>query len=146
MAGIFMIKGDIINCSTLKVTDPKRAKRNAKIFFSLDSYVDSKGIHNFKRNLTGKYAKTVISKDNIKDIDAKKAAKSTAGMVGNHFIPGVSYGISFVDGVVENQEGNRLKSGAKQVYKDSFLSYVEYGEEIEIKEGDEFYLIVKAKD
>ena len=48
------------------------------------------------------------------------------------FFTGVSYGISFVDGLVTNPEGNRLKSGAKQVYKDSFLSYVEKGEDIHV--------------
>ena len=75
--------------------------------------------------------------------------KKTAGAVGDYFLQGVSYGISFVDGIVTNNEGNRLKSGVKQVYDDSFLSYIEYGQEIEIKEGDAFYLVVtptKEKD
>ena len=81
--------------------------------------------------------------EEIKKTPPKTIVKKTASTVGNFFVKGFSYGVSFVDGVKENKEDNRLKSGVKQVYDDSFLSLVEYGEEIEIKEGQEFYFVVK---
>ena len=83
--------------------------------------------------------------EEIKKIPPKKIVKKTASTVGSFFVKGFSYGVSFVDGFSENKEDNRLKSGAKQVYDDSFLSYIEYGSEVEIKEGDEFYLVISKK-
>ncbi len=138
-----VIKGDIINCTLEKVTDPTRAKRDAKIFFYLTSYVDKKGTHEINPKLMGKYAKKVLNKEEIKKTPKKDIAKKGVSTVGGFFVKGLSYGVSFVDGVAQNQEGNRLKSGAKQVYDDSFLSLVEYGQEVQIKSGDIFYLIVK---
>ena len=64
---------------------------------------------------------------------------------GDFFVTGVSYGVSFVDGVITNNEENRLKSGVKQVYDDSFISLIELGDEIVIKKGDIFYLILKEE-
>lgn len=141
--GVYMIKGDLLNCTLQKITDPTRAKRDAKIFFNLESYTDNKGTHEITPKMTAKYAKTILSVEEAKKIPPKTVAKKTVSTVGNFFVQGFSYGVSFVDGVKENEENNRLKSGAKQVYKDSFLSYVEFGHEVEIQEGDEFYLIVK---
>lgn len=142
---ISIIKGDIINCTLEKVTDPKRAKQNAKIYLNVDSYEDKLGKHNFLNPLRAKYAKTVINKEEIKKIPPKKIVKKTASTVGDFFLTGFSYGVSFVDGFIQNEEENRIKSGAKQVYDDSFLSLVEKGSEVEIKENDEFYLIIKKK-
>lgn len=147
MNDIPLFKGDILNCTLEKIKDPKRAKMDAKIYLKIDSYEDSKGVHNIDEFLIGKYAKKVLNKEEIKKTPPKKIVKKTAGVVGGYFIKGFSYGVSFVDGAVENKDGNRLKSGAKQVYDDSFLSLVEFGHEVEIKTDDTFYLVVKrAKD
>ena len=140
---MFMIKGDVINCRIIKVTDPKRAKQNAKIYMQVISYKDKKGIHDFQEVYIAKYAKTALTKDEIKNIPPKTIVKKTASTVGNFFVKGFSYAVSFIDGFSENEENNRLKSGAKKVYKDSFLSYIEEGSEVEIKKGDVFYLIIK---
>lgn len=142
--GVFMLKGDKINCSLLKVTDPTRGKRDAKIFFVLNDYEDKSGSHEIKPLVVAKYAKSVLSVEEVKKTPKRKYVKKAIGTVGNFFYKGVSYGVSFVDGVAQNEEGNRLKSGAKQVYEDSFLSLVEEGQQIEIKTGDEFYFIAKA--
>ncbi len=142
--GLFMLENDILNCKVEKVTDPKRAKLNAGIYLRVISYVDKKGTHKFSENLSAKYAKNVVNKEGIKSIPPKKVVKTTAGAVGSFFVKGISYGISFVDGVVTNEQDNRLKSGVKQVYDDSFLSLIEKGEEVEIKTGDVFYLIIKT--
>ncbi len=144
--GLFVLKGDKLNCKLLKVTDPTRAKRDAKIFFQIVSYTDSKGEHELYPEVMAKYAKTVINKEEIKKTPKRKYVTKAAGTVGSFFVKGFSYGVSFVDGVAQNEEGNRLKSGAKRVYDDSFLSLIEEGQEIEIKEGDEFYFIVKTME
>ena len=45
--------------------------------------------------------------------------------------------------MIKNEDGNRIESGVKKVYKDSPLSYVEKGEELNIRPNDKFYLIFK---
>lgn len=142
---IYMVKGDIIYCSLEKLTDPKRGKRDAKIHFNILAYEDIKGKHAITPELVGKYAKRVLNKEEIKKIPPKNVAKKVIGTAGDFVVTGFSKGVSFVDGAIENKEGNRFKSGAKQVYKDSLLSYVEYGEEINIQKDDAFYLVVKEK-
>ena len=66
MDEIPIIKGDIINCTLQKTKDAKRAKIDAKIYFNIESYEDKKGIHKLSQNLTAKYAKTVINKEEVK--------------------------------------------------------------------------------
>ena len=139
----FMIKGDVINCEVKEVTDPTRAKRNARIYFKLLSYEDKIGVHNFNGVYVAKYAKTILSKEEIEKIPPKQAAKKTIRLAGNLVVAGFSTAFSFFDGVHYNKEGNRFKSGVKQAYDDSLFSYIGYGQEVEIKTGDEFYLIVK---
>ncbi len=141
--GIYMLRGDILNCTLNKTTNPTRAKRDAKIYFNVISYSDKKGTHQIEPKMIAKYAEKVLSVEEVKKTPPKKIAKKAVGTVGNLFVTGFSYGVSFVDGIKENKEDNRLKSGVKQVYDDSFLSYAEYGHEVQIKEGQEFYFIVK---
>ena len=140
---IYLFKGDILDCELEKIKDPTRAKRDAKIFFKINTYEDAKGIHDINPPLIAKYAKRVISKEEIKKIPPKNIIKRVGGAVGDCFATGVSYGISFIDGVVTNNEENRLKSGIKQVYDDSFVSLIEYGEQVNIIKGDIFYFVVK---
>lgn len=136
-------KGSKINCKLLKIKDAKRAKIDTKAYFELINFENNEEIYYFKNKYEAKYAKKVLNKKEIKNIPPKKVIKTAASVVGGAVVEGFSYGVSFVDGVITNEEGNRLKSGAKQVYDDSFLSYVEYGDEIDIKTGDIFYFIVK---
>lgn len=143
--GMFLFKGDKINCTLLKVKDPKRAKIDAKVYFNIVSTEDSDGVHLIDGDYCAKYAKKVINKEAIKEIPKKNILKTAAGAAGGVFVKGFSYGVSFVDGVITNNDSNRLKSGVKQVYDDSLLSYVEYGDEIDIKTDDTFYFIIKEK-
>ena len=140
---LYILSGTVLNCKLLKIKDPTRAKMDAKVYFRLISYTDSTGEHKFPKNLTAKYAKKVLNKESIKSIPPKTVVKATTSIAGDLIAPGISTVVSFVDGAVTNQENDRLVSGAKQVYKDSLLSYVEYGEAIYIQEGDTFYLVVK---
>ncbi len=137
---ILMIENDIINCKTEKITDPKRAKRNAKIYFSLDEYEDYLGTHKFKDKYIARYEKTTLSENK------GKIAKKAGLIAGSFVVKGLNYGVSFAEGIKENEENNRFKSGIKRVYDDSFLSYIKYGEEIKIQKGEKFYLIVKKAD
>ncbi|MBQ7286799.1 MAG: hypothetical protein IJW73_03455 [Candidatus Gastranaerophilales bacterium] len=139
---LYILDGSVLNCKLLKVKDPKRAKMNAKVYFRLISYDDNRGQHKFPRNLTAKYAKKILNKEAIKSVPPKTYVKAATSIAGDMIVPGISTAVSFVDGAITNQENDRLVSGAKQVYKDSILSYVEYGEAIEIKKDDVFYLVV----
>ncbi len=130
--GVNLIEGDIITGEIVKVRAPQRLKRNARFSFIPENYKGIDGMtHNFKDRYEGKYALPV---------DKGHMAKSAALGVGSFFVKGLSLGVNAVQGAVENEEGNRLKSAGKNVYENSPLSYVESGEELVIKKGDKFYL------
>ena len=122
----------VIHGNLVDVTSPKRLKRDAGFSFEPVSYIDTSG-------------KQVKFKDEMKasftiPMDKKKVAKSAALGVGNFFVKGLSMGVAAVEGVVTNNEGNRLKSGAVSVYEASPVSYVEKGKDLHIKKNDLFYL------
>ena len=142
--GSHLLKADdTIHCNIVKVTDPKRGKRAASFAVCPISYTSDGYTNQIKENYYGKYAEKVLSKEELKNVDAMKVGKKAAVSVGNHFVKGVAPAISLAEGMVKNEEGNRLESGMKQVYKDSPLSYAEKGQELKIKPGDTFYLIFK---
>ena len=145
--GINLSSGNKINCVFQEKKEAKRAKIDAKIYFKLESYENNEGIHKLPQNLNAKYAKNVLNKETIKrNVTPKKAVKTAVSVAGGAIVEGGKYIVSFADGVITNEEGSRLKSGAKQVYDDSFLSLVKYGEEIDIKIGDKFYFVIKSED
>ena len=137
--------GDTLNCNIVKVFEPKRGKRSASFVVTPTSY--NNGVQDIKINecFYGKYAAKILSKDELKNIDAVKVGKKTALAVGNHFVKGVAPIASLAEGMIKNEEGNRLESGVKQVYKDSPVAYIEKGKQLNINEGDSFYLIFKEK-
>ena len=125
-------KGTIVHGKIVNVKDPKRLKRDASFSFEPISYTDPEGnVNVVKRSFKGKYTTP---------IDKKKLAKKAALGVGNYFVKGLSMGVSTIEGVVKNEEDNRLKSGAKALYNSSPVSYIEEGKDIEIKTGEIFYL------
>ena len=146
MDNIVLLEGDKINCVLLKIKNPKRAKIDAKVYFQIVSYENPRGLHEISKKLTAKYAKRVLNKEEVINIPPKKVAKTALSIAGGAVVEGFSYGVSFVDGLITNEEGNRLKSGAKQVYDDSFVSYIEYGQDVDIKTGDVFYFIIKSDE
>ena len=72
-----------------------------------------------------------------------QVGKKAAISVGNHFVKGVAPAISLAEGMIKNEDGNRLESGVKNVYKSSPLSYIEKGNDLVLERGDYFYLIFK---
>lgn len=128
----YILKGEIV-----EVKDPTRLKRDATFRFLLTSYVDKEGKeHHLKEPVTGKYTT---------QFDVSGIAKSAALSVGDHFFKGVSAGFTAIEGVVKNEENNRMKSGAVALYKSSPLSYVEMGKPIVISKNEIFILNFKIK-
>ncbi len=140
-------KGDVMHCNIVKVTDPKRGKRSASFAVCPTSYTSNGETVTIEENYYGKYASKVISKEELKKVDKVKVGKKAVLTVGNHFVKGLTAGVTLAEGMIENEEGNRIESGVKKVYKESPLSYVEKGQELKIDSGETFYLIFKpAKD
>ncbi len=128
--------GTVINGTVSDVVSPKRLKRDATFSFIAQKYDDGHGISgNFDKNYIGRY---------YQKIDKKEVAKSTSLAVGSFFVKGLSLGVNAVQGAIKNEEGNRFKSSAKNVYDNSPLSYVEEGQELDIKPNDIFWLKFKT--
>ena len=124
--------GSEISGSLIDVESPKRLKRNAKFPFKPNWYTNEYGnkkmIH---ENIIASYTTTP---------DAVQLAKKTALCVGNHFVKGLTAGVAAVEGAVKNEEGNRLKSGAKSLYQATPVSYIGKGQDIKIDKNQVFYL------
>jgi hypothetical protein len=128
----FLNSGVILKGGLTDVVSPKRLKRDAGFSFKPKTYIDNQGkTHKLNLDITAKYTKP---------INKGQLAKSTALGVGSLFVKGLSTGVAAVEGAVKNEEGNRLKSSAKSVYKSSPLSYVEKGEDLYIQKGQTFFL------
>ena len=76
--------------------------------------------------------------------DKKELAKSASLTVGSYFVKGLSLGVNAVEGAIKNEEGNRFKSSVVNVYENTPFSYVETGNELNILEGDIFWLKFKT--
>lgn len=128
--------GTVINGAVSDVVSPKRLKRDATFSFTAQKYDDGHGISgNFDKNYIGRY---------YQKVDKKEVAKNTSLAVGSFFVKGLSLGVNAVQGAIKNEEGNRFKSSAKNVYDNSPLSYVEEGQELDIKPNDIFWLKFKT--
>lgn len=136
-------EGDIIHCNVVKVTDPKIGKRAATFAVCPTSYTSDEHTTQIDENYYGKYASKVISKEELKNVDPLKVGKKAALSVGNHFVQGIAPAYYMAEGMIKNEDGNRIESGVKGVYKHTPLSYIEKGQEVDIKEGQEFYLVFK---
>jgi len=119
--------GYVLEGKMLSVTDPQRLKRDAGFTFYPMNYTDFSGK---KTHIPVLYVGTFTPKF---EIDAAKLAKSAALTVGDHFIKGISMGFYAVQGAVENKEGNVLTSVVNNVYENSIFSYIEKGEQLNIK-------------
>ena len=138
--------GDIIRCEVLTVTEPKRGKRKASFTVRPTEIISNGETTVINENLCGKYAEKIISKEELKKVDKVKVGKKAVLSVGNHFVKGLTAGVTLAEGMIENEEGNRIESGVKKVYKESPLSYVEKGEELDLETGESFYLIFKPSN
>ncbi len=136
----------ILHCQVLQIVDPKRGKRNATFFVKPLSYTTNNITCDIEEEMYGKYSKFVLSKEEIKKIPPATVIKKTALTVGDYFVKGLSICYSFVEGVVKNEKDNRLKSGVTNAYEESPLSLISEGEQLDIKVGDDFYLVFKTEE
>lgn len=143
LGAILLKEGDVIHCNVVKITNPKRGKRSASFVVCPISYTTEENTKTIEQNYYGKYASKAVTKEELRNIDAVKVGKKAAITVGNHFVKGVAPVASLAEGMIKNEENNRLESGIKQVYKDSALSYIEKGADLTIEPEDKFYLIFK---
>ena len=131
----------ILYGKVFQVEDGLRGKRQGYFKFYLQKYITEEGVTDVSRK------NVVIKVSHYEPIDkkevAKKVATTGATTVASKVlkVPGISQGVSFVKGAVKTEDGeNRLKNGAKQVYKDSPLSYVEKGCSLILQSGEQVKL------
>ncbi len=135
--GTVLEAGTILIGDVIKVENAKRGKRDAYFEFIPTSYISNMTTQKIED--TKYYAKVVGYAPIDKQAIAESAAKSAVGF----FFKGVSQGISFVQGVAQAEDGSRIKSGLVKIYKDSPLTYIEEGSELNVKPGDLIVLIFK---
>ena len=124
--------GTTINGDLIDVVSPKRLKRDASFSLKVKSYKDLDGkIYNLKDTVIASYTVPV---------DKTGLAKNAALSVGNYFVKGLSIGVAAIQGAVNNDEDNVIKSSAVSAYEASPLSYVQKGEDLNINEYGIFFL------
>lgn len=127
LANIPLKIGYTLDGKILNVTDPKRLKRDAGFTFYPMNYYDLTGK---KTHIPVLYVGTFTPNF---EIDKVALAKSAVLTVGNHFIKGISMGYYAVEGAIKNKDGDAVSSAVNNVYENSIFSYVEKGEQLEIK-------------
>ena len=129
---VILKAGVKVSGKLIDVVSPKRLKRDASFSFKPEYYLTEDGKkHNIDIDVVASYTEP---------IDKGQLAKNTALGVGNFFVKGLSMGVAAVEGAVENAQDNRIKSSAVSVYEASPFSYVEKGEDLNIKNFQSFYL------
>lgn len=140
--GIIFNKNDIIVGNVIEVVDPKRAKRDSYIIIEPKFYKNSKG-----ETLPieqGSWSAKVVD---YKPFSAKDAAEKAGVGVVNLFAQGASTVYYFGKGLIKpNEDENRIKSGVKSAWENSFLSYIEKGEAFSVSEGDLLRLVFFYRD
>ncbi len=138
--GVILDAETYICGNVTRIQSPQRGKRNS--YFVLNPTL---AVFNDKTISLEKYrleAKVV----GYKPIEPAKLAVSAAKKATNLFFKGASLGISFAEGVAQAEDGNRLKSGLTKSYKDSPLSYIEAGKELNVAVGDILILSFKINN
>ena len=135
--GTVIEAGTILTGQVIKVKNAKIGKRNGYFEFIPTSYTYN---HKTKEITDPKYYAKVVG---YAPVDTKEIVETAAkGAVGFLF-KGASQGISFVQGVANAEDGERLKSGLVKVYEDSPLAYIEEGSELQVNTGDLIVIILK---
>lgn len=130
-------EGTIISGKVIKVSKPKRGKRNAYFEF-IPTII----------TFDGKSEKIIHSKLSAKvvgyrPINPEKIVIYAAKKATNLIFMGASVGISFAEGATQAKDGERIRDGIIKAYKDSPLSFIETGSELDIDAGD--VIILKLK-
>jgi len=129
--------GTIIIGRVDRIQEPQRGKR--------DSYFEITPLFYMHNGTSQKIIDPnfVVRIMGYKPINPGKVVLTTSWKVMGFIFKGVTQSVSFTQGVAQAPQGQRIKNGFEKVYKDSFLSYIEVGKELEIKTGD--ILLLKTK-
>lgn len=138
----------ILSGRVVEVENGRRGKRGAYFVFTPTTYSNETGTFEFRnKNIDIKVSQY---KPLDKGETAKSLATSGATTVASHVlrVPLLSEGVSFVKGVAKPQDvsKNRIANGFTQVYKDSPLSYVEKGDELNIVAGQQIKLKISEEE
>lgn len=127
--------GTIIKGNVCNIKNASRGKRNAYFEFYPHEYI-------YEGNIIKTIESPIYKARVLKHapLDKKGLATSAGKGAAGILVKGASQGISFIQGMLQAENGNRFSSGAKKVYKDSPFSYIEKGEEMVITEGEEMVL------
>lgn len=128
--GNFFKSDTIISGIVLRVHEPTRGKRDGYFEF-VPTSIYYKG-----KDTKICMPKTVAEIMYYKPIDPPKAALDVSLKVVNILLKGLVSAVEFTQGAMQAQDGHRIKTGAVKVYKDSFLSYIEVGKELNVRPGD----------
>lgn len=133
----FLEPGTVISGYIVKVREPKRGQRDSCLEF-------------MPKTISYAGKTTNINKTEIigiikgyEPIDKKDIAIKTGTTVADFFLKGLIDVAEFVQGAVQNKYGGRIKSGAVNVYKNSFFTLIEVGNQLNVKSGD--ILVLKIK-
>lgn len=133
--GILLKENDTIQGEVVNIIDAKRAKRDAYIVIKPVSYVQN-GQKN-EINQTGWLAKVAA----YKPFDLKESATTAGVSVANFFVNGVGTVYYFGKGLLNPTDEGRIKTGAKNVYDSTLISYVEEGKPVNIRKNDLLMLV-----
>ncbi len=128
--GIILKPGTVIAGRVVKVIKPRRGKRDAYFEF-IPLLTRYNGV-----TKEIKHPSIVAEIIGIKKIDPKDAAIYAAKKATNLIFIGASVGVSFIEGTMKAEEGDWLRSGIEQTYKDTPLSFIDVGSELNIEIGD----------
>lgn len=140
--GIKLEKDALIRGKVMQVVEAKRAKRDAYFVIKPVAYStpSTKMVHRISQN---DWEAKVVG---YKPFDVKETAESAGVSVANFFVQGVSTVYYFGKGFIHPNDDNRLKSGVKEVYDNSFLSYIKEGNALQVRRGDSLELVFYHPD
>lgn len=129
-------EGAIITGNVIKVQKPKHWHRDAYILFKPTQYaMNDKIIDLTTYKMEAKIAK-------FEPIYIFGPATFVVLNTAEFMVPGITEICSFVNGYQKAEE-HKIRSGFKQIYKDSPLAYPEKGTELEATKGDYVFLHLK---
>lgn len=133
--------GDIIEARISEVVAPKRGKRNG--------YIILKPVYYMKNNVRYEFEDKTLSAKVVdyRPFDVKNAAMKAGVGVAGIFVKGLSQIFYLGQGMIKPEEGEgRIKSGFKNVYKNSPLVYVEEGKVAQFNKGDVLVLKFSSEE
>ena len=129
--GITLETGMVLKGLVVGVTKPKRGKRDEHLIIMPVAYVDNNVTYPIDKPFWRAKAKE------YEPLTMKDAAITTGTTVASVFVKGLGTAYNFGQGFLNpNEEDGRLKTGAKEAYNKSIVSYIDEGKPVEIQNGE----------